>query len=165
MSAGYADIEDTLCQAFEAGLAELFQRVGPAFEEPTWREGIRAVAYTVFEFVVEDRSRAQLMFVDSLAAGERATLLREQGLDLLVQMIDQGRQELEEPDSVSTATAQAIGGTIYTQIRLAVARDAVEPDLVPKLLYNVVLPYLGTEAAEEELKRLPPPGTSMSFSS
>jgi AcrR family transcriptional regulator len=160
---GDQQTSDGLVEEFEAALAEFFRRVWPAFAgESTWREQIRAVAYTVFEFIDEDPRRANLMLIDTLGAGERATVLREQGLELLVELIDQGRNELDDPGSVSRTTAEAIAGTIHRQIRLAVKNDAVVPGLVPKLLYNVVLPYLGTEVAKEELTRLPPPGTGLS---
>jgi AcrR family transcriptional regulator len=155
--------EADLVREFKEALAEFFRRVMPAFAaESTWREQIRGVAYTVFDFVHEDRERARLMLVDTLAAGEQATVMREQGLELLVELIDQGRNELEDPDSVSRATAEAIAGTVHRQIRVAVQSDRVVPELVPKLLYNVVLPYCGAEAAKEELTRPRPSGTGLS---
>ena len=132
---------------------------GSALPSPRRRPGasrFRAVAYAIFEFVDEDRGHAQFMFAEALAAGERVQVLREQGLELLCQLIDQGRNELADPDSVSSATALALGGSIYNQIRLTIQADTLSPDLVPKLLYNVVLPYLGSEAAEQELNRAPP---------
>ena len=126
--------------------------------EEVWRDQIRAAAYAIFDLVAEDRRFARFLFVDTLAAGERVTLLREEGLVAFSQVIDLGRNELEDPDSVSSTTAVAIAGTVYNQIRVAIQADALTEDLVPKLLYNVVLPYLGSEAAEEELRLPRDPG-------
>jgi hypothetical protein len=155
--------EEAVCKEFEAILAGLFERVRPALASaPTWRDRIRVAMYTLVEFAAEDPARAELFFLDPREGGERLALLREQGFALAVQLIDEGRSELDDPESMSLVTAEALGGAVYGQIRRAVRRGALTTDLVPQLLYTIVLPYLGIEAAEEELHRLPPPGTGMS---
>jgi AcrR family transcriptional regulator len=152
----FADAEDCYCQLIEEERNELLRRVGVAFiAEETWRHAIRAVAYAMFDYLIEDLERARFVFVDVLAAGERAQLIRDQGMVLLFALIDQGRNELDDPDSVSPVTAEAIGGSVYNQIQMAIEQDELTFDLVPALLYNVVLPYLGAEVALEELSRPP----------
>lgn len=152
----FEDVEDCYCQLIEEERNELLRRVGVAFiAEETWLDAIRAVAYAMFDYLIEDLDRARFVFVDVLAAGERAQLIRDQGMVLLFALIDQGRNELDDPDSVSPVTAEAIGGSVYNQIQMAIEQDALTYDLVPALLYNVVLPYLGAELALEELNRPP----------
>jgi AcrR family transcriptional regulator len=153
----FADVEDCYCQLIEEERNEVLRRAGVAFAaEACWRDAIRASAYALFGYLMEDVPRARFVFVEVMAAGERAQLIRDQGMELLFALIDQGRYELEDPDAVSWATAAAIGGSIYNQMQLAVERDHLTLDLVPRLLYNVVFPYLGAEAAKEELLRAPP---------
>jgi hypothetical protein len=151
--------EEQLCAALHAGTEELLTRVALAHaEEAEWRDRLRAVAHEMLRFLCEDPKRARMMTVDVLSAGERAQLIRDRGMQGLIELIDQGRQELADPDSMSRAIAEGIGGAIYHRIHVAVAAgryDALEP-MVPELMYNAVLPYLGTEAAMEELS-IPPP--------
>jgi hypothetical protein len=152
--------EEQLCAALHAGTEELLSRVALAYaHEDEWRDRLRAVAYEMLRFLREDRERARMMTVDVLSAGERAQLIRDQGMQGLIELIDQGRQELPNPDLMSRATAEGIGGAIYHRIHVAVAAgrfDALKA-MVPELMYNAVLPYLGTEVAMEELSIPPPP--------
>lgn len=154
------DPEDRLCEILRAGTDELLSRVALAYAaQEQWRDRLRAVAYELLRFLEEDRERARAMTVDVLSAGERAQLIRDQGMLGLIELIDQGRQQLPDPDSMTRATAEGIGGAIYHRMHIAVAAeewDALEA-MVPELMYNAVLPYLGTEAALREHSIPPPP--------
>jgi AcrR family transcriptional regulator len=154
----FNDLEDAFYQVCKRFVAEFTQRLLAAFAtETSWRDQIRALAYAMFNYVDEDRRRGYFLFVESLAAGERTHLLREEGVDLMIELIDRGRGELADPDSLTPATAQAIAGSIFQEIRRAVQRDDQRAeDLLPQLMYNVVAPYVGAGAAAEELS-IPPP--------
>lgn len=150
--------EEQLCEAMEVGTEELLSRVALVFTgHEEWRDRLRAVAYEMLRFLCEDHERARRMTVDVLSAGDRAQLIRDQGMQALIELIDQGRQELSNPDSMTRAIAEGIGGAIYHRMHIAVAADRFDllESMVPELMYNAVLPYLGTEAAMEELA-IPP---------
>ncbi len=160
MASPAPDDEDLLCRRMRAGVEELLPRVADAYASgQQWRDRLRAVAYELLRFLREDPERARQMTVDVLSAGERAQLIRDQGMQALIELIDQGRAELDDPDSMSRATAEGIGGAIYNRMHVAVAAGelATIDRLVPELMYNAVLPYLGSEAALEELSIRPPP--------
>jgi hypothetical protein len=161
-----SELEERLCRALHAGTEELLSRVALAYAgEEAWCDRLRAVAHEMLRFLQEDHERARMMTVDVLLAGERAQLVRDQGMQALIELIDQGRQELPDPASISRAVADGIGGAIYHRIYLAIAVgdfEALEP-LVPELMYNAVLPYLGTEAAMAELA-IPPPSSDNNVS-
>lgn len=76
----------------------------------------------------------------------------------LFDLIDEGRSERADPDSLSRATAVAIGGGILARIYAAVEGGTLElgEETVPQLMYAAVLPYLGPEAAQRELDIRPP---------
>jgi len=154
----FEDLEDGYCQVLERLRDEIIERLLAAFlTGSTWRERIRAVACAMFDFIEEDRRRARFMYIEVFAAGERAQTIREGGTAAMVELIDQGRQELEHPDRLSRATAEAIAGSVFRQIRAAIERDDPRAnDLMPQLMYSVVLPYLGAEEALRELE-IPPP--------
>lgn len=155
----FADLEDCLCEFIQQGTIELLARVVEAFgRHEAWRDQLRSVAYAMLRFLQEDRARARIMTVEVLAAGDRAQLIRDQGMEALFEFIDLGRAELDDPSSLSRATAEGIGGAIFSQMRLQIETGSRESltALVPKMMHMAVLPYLGPEAAAEELA-MPPP--------
>lgn len=132
--------------------------VARVFREQGWRDRVRASAYEMLCFLRADERRARLMTVEVLSAGTRAQLIRDQGMQPFFDLIDMGRNELPDPSSLSRATAVSIGGAIYKRMQTAIeAGDlSVGDRLVPELMYTVILPYLGPEAALAELN-MPPP--------
>jgi AcrR family transcriptional regulator len=156
----FSSIEDCYCAYFEAQATILLTRSAAVFErEESWRDQLRGVAITLLDFLEEDPVRARVMMVETVAAGDRARLVRDQGMQALTLFIDAGRGELDDPESLSSATAAAICGAIFNQILFEIERDNYENLrlLVPKLMYSAVLPYLGPDAAAEELRRPVPP--------
>jgi AcrR family transcriptional regulator len=152
----FADLEDCLCEYIQAGTMILLGRSAEAFGEwelEGWRNQLRAVAYAMLDFLQEDMARARIMTVEVLSAGDRAQLIRDQGMEALFEFIDLGRGELEDPDSHTRATAEAVGGAIFGQIRKEIETGGAESltALLPKMMYMAVLPYLGPEIAQEEL--------------
>jgi hypothetical protein len=153
------EAEERLCRVIQEGSNELLTRVALAYGgEDAWVDRLRAVAYEMVCFLGEDFARAHAMAVEVLSAGPRAQAIRDAGMQALIELIDQGRQELPDPDSMTRATAEGVGGAIYDHIHRELATGSFEgAALVPILMYNAVLPYLGTEAALAELHRPPPP--------
>jgi AcrR family transcriptional regulator len=155
----YVDLEDCACQLFESLSEEFVGMVGAAISGRTgWRNQIRAAAYAMLRFWLSDLQRARFIMVEAVTAGERARLIRDQTMNAMVELIDLGRQELDEPSSLSRETAVAIAGTVHNRMERLVAtgEPAAFKSMVPQLMYAVVLPYLGEEAALQEL-RIPPP--------
>jgi AcrR family transcriptional regulator len=156
----FSDIEDCYCAYLETQTATLLTRSAAVFErEESWRDQLRGVAFTLLDFLEEDRVRARVMMVETLAAGDRARLVRDQGMQALTLFVDAGRGELDDPESLSSTTAAAICGAIFSQILFEIERDNYENlrPLLPKLMYSAVLPYLGPDVAAEELQLPVPP--------
>lgn len=110
-----------------------------------------------FGYFQEDSERASFFMIGARSAGDVAQARLYRMLELCIDLIDAGRQQLDDPDSVSRLKAEAVVGAIYEAVLTGLQRTGVEgfPDLVPKLMYIAVLPYLGPEAAQEELRRGP----------
>jgi AcrR family transcriptional regulator len=139
---------------------ELVSQSLAAFEaEEGWLNQMRAMGYAILDFLLEDPRRARFLYVDMLSLGDRAQIIRDESLSSFTGLVDRGRQELDDPDSVSRTTAEGVAGAIYYRIHLTVVQDGLDAleELVPQLLYLAVLPYVGTAAALVELHR-PPPG-------
>ncbi len=118
-----------------------------------WPDRLRAVARGTIGSLCNDPSRASFG-VEVLAAGDAARARRDMTMRVITSLIDAGRQEMEDPESVPRTTAEALAGAAYGQIYAKVVRGAHEelPALIPQLMATAVMPYLGIEAAMEELR-------------
>jgi AcrR family transcriptional regulator len=155
----FVDVEDCFCEVLEEMNGELARRSLVAFEgKQGWLNQMRAMGYAIFDFLTEDPRRARLLYVDMLSLGDRAQIIRDESLSSFIELVDRGRQELDDPDSVSRATAEGVAGAVYYRIHATVVQNKLDglSDLVPQLMYLAVLPYVGTAAALTELHRSPP---------
>jgi AcrR family transcriptional regulator len=155
----FSDLEDCFCEVVQEESTRLLFESWRAFsDQQGWADQVRSVAYTLLRFFQEDDPRARLMLIEVDTAGERARLIRDQGLHAFITFIDLGRHELDDPSSITRATAEAIGGSILSQLRHEVecGDEETQGQLLPQLMYAVVLPYLGPEAAARELYLRPP---------
>jgi AcrR family transcriptional regulator len=161
-SSHFLDLEDCFCHVYQDEVDAFYRRIYAALaDKPSWRERMRAAAYAYLDYLQEDPKRTNFVTIEIRVAGERALLLMADALKRQFDLLDQGRDELEDPNAISRATSEAIGGAIFGQIYSLVAGGAlpsVTAQAVPEALYTAILPYLGSEAALEEL-RIPPPAT------
>jgi AcrR family transcriptional regulator len=154
----FADVQECLERTWERMTDEHVALVeSTAAAEDSWRDGLRAAAYAALRFHQEDPVRARFFLLEVLAAGEFAQRRRELMMNAFIDLVDSARRELPDPESVPRSEAEAIVGAIYGAAVGGMKGGGIEklPELVPQLLYIAVLPYLGAEAAEEELRRGP----------
>lgn len=154
----FSDMEDCFCGVYQDIQDELMETVLAAVTTArTWRDRLRATAYTMADFVAEDVKRSHFAIFEVRSAGDRAMYMLAQSYERLFDLIDQGRREREIPGSVSRATAEAIGGAMFFQMYASYDGGSIDTvrAKVPELMYVAVLPYLGPEAAAEELRLVP----------
>jgi AcrR family transcriptional regulator len=149
---------------FNAVLAEVYGEFFASAQEAVageqgWRDRMRATGYALLRFLRRDERVAHLAAVDAQDAGEGAQRLFLETFNRLVDLIDEGSAEASGPDSPSRATALGVGGVLFARIQEAVAEGelALGEEEIPELMYAAVFPYLGAEAAAEELRIPPPP--------
>jgi len=155
----FTDLEDCFtAYILETREAFLVEIGGVILKHSGWREQMRAAAYGIVRFWQEDVRRARMILVEVHSAGPRAQLVRDEGMQMMVTLIDQGRSLMPDPELLTRATAEAVAGAITNQMRLVLERGEADhaQELVPGLMYSVVLPYVGADAALEELE-IPPP--------
>jgi AcrR family transcriptional regulator len=159
----YADLDACFAAVLEEVYAEFFLRATAAVAgQSGWRDRMRATAYALLRFLRSDERVARLAAVEAQHAGEGAQRLFLQTFNRLVDLIDEGSAEAGGPDSPSRATALGVGGVVFARIQEAVAEGelGLGEEEIPGLMYGAVFPYLGAEAAEEELRTPPPPDPS-----
>jgi len=124
-----------------------------------WPDRLRAVACEIVGALRSDPSRASFA-IEVLAAGDAARARRDMTMRVIASLIDAGRNELADPESVPHTTAEALAGSAYGQIYAKVVKGEAEalPELIPQLMSAAVIPYLGVEAGLAELaKNFDPP--------
>jgi len=155
----FNDVQEVYFGLVSGFIDEFLDQVVGAFRtEAGWRNKIRAAAYSILRFFQEDETRAQFTLTEMLSPDPRVQLLRDQALAVMIDLIDEGRSELADPDSKSRATAEGVAGAIYTQVWISLRGGSfadADPH-VSQLMYTVVLPYAGSATALEELQ-IPPP--------
>lgn len=157
----FSGLEDCYVQAYWTYVAWAFEeQVFSAFEEhDNWRDGLRAAAYAAARFIRDNPRECRFGSLEMMQIGPVAQAHRERQLHGIVDLIDGGRAEMEDPDSVGRSAAEAALGAIYmTTVKGIGSGNAKRgDDFVPELMYLAVRPYLGEEVAREELSIPAPP--------
>ncbi len=155
----FATLDDCLLDSFERFIAAYEHRVGTAFNsQEDWRSGLRAAAYESATWMEEEPLLLDFGIVRTLTLeNEMVRVLREGTFLFCAEMIDRGREDAPDPESVPEPAAMiAIGSIIQLLTHRLQAGIAFDPhEIVPEMMYGVVRVYLGDAAAEEELS-LPP---------
>ncbi len=149
----------------------------------SWRERVRAGLFALLVLIEEEPAIGSLLVVDALGAGPRVQQRRAQELQRLSEIIDQGRSEKTRRTKgrTSSLTAEGVVGAVLSVIHARLSVHAKNPastngyrghgpsrpltGLLNPLMGVIVLPYLGEDAAAQELthpvpKRTPKRSTS-----
>jgi AcrR family transcriptional regulator len=150
----FEDREDCFVQAYRDASEWLYRRlIGAARRQPTWREGLRAALAELLEFCANQPAIAKAIFVEVHAAGERALAQRRNLMERLSRALDGARREIPSRQAPPPITSTFMVGAIDTLVcaKLMDGDAAGAPELLPGLLYFVVMQYFGEQVAWEEL--------------
>lgn len=165
----FRSLDGCIAEAFFVIWDDFEGKVVGSFEaEGSWRHGLRSASYTAARWLCRYPRETRFAFLETLYAGEQLQAERERRLDVLVDLVDQGRACCTDPPDggLSRDIAVAVvGGAMGVLVQgLRRGLDPVRPDkFVPQFMYMAVLPYLGEQAAQEELS-LPRAGGEAGFS-
>lgn len=150
----FAGKEDCFLTIHDEVGAELCDRVVAAFAAASsWHDRVWAAGWAAMRFFEEDPVRARFLVVEVNGTGSDAQSRRDRILQQLADILDGGREELDQPGSVSRCTAEIVAGAIYGTVLGRIEAGWVDrgQDFLPELVYMAVMPYLGSRAAEDEL--------------
>jgi AcrR family transcriptional regulator len=162
----FADREECFLAAFEDAIGRLGAVVQDARgrqgdgRQSGWREQIRAGLGAALVWLEEEPALARLCVVESLAAGPRALARRAEVLRKLVAAVDEGRSAMpRRATPPPPLTAEGVVGAVLSVIHTRLLDPDAEPltGLVGELMSAIVLPYLGSSAAQKELRKPAPP--------
>lgn len=150
----FEDREDCFAKAHHDASEWLYKRLTSAAKrQPTWREGLRAAMAELLEFCANQPEIAKAIFVEVHAAGERALAQRRDLMERLSRTLDSARREIPTRQAPPPVTSTFMVGAIDTLVcaKLMDGDAARAPEMLPGLLYFVVMQYFGEQAAWEEM--------------
>jgi AcrR family transcriptional regulator len=151
----YEDVEQLFAATWKSIKEEFLKVTGDAFAaHESWREGMRASAWAFCRFLQTDLHRARIFLVEVHFAGEPVRIDRDRVAEVYTELVHRGNEERRGPP-VPREQAEAIIGAIWQTVVTKVRADDLDslPDAVPEGMFLTVFPYLGAEAAQEELRR------------
>lgn len=150
----FSNKEDCFLAAFDTSAARLRRQVEAAARKggDVWRDRVRFGLEAVLKFAIREPDTARTMVVEARAASETAVRRRVELLDEFALCLDgQARDLLREPPTQAPVTASGIVGGVESLLysRLCKHEYGQLESLLPSLMYFVVLPYEGHEAARK----------------
>lgn len=158
----YADFEgkeECFLEAYDAVIDVLVAHVASAFEAASgrpWPERVGAGLRALVELLASEADIARMAMVEVTAAGDGARERYRAALARFAPFLEEGRVYSGRGEKLPPDTARfAIGGAtsmIFDEIRAGRGPELTQ--LLPDLVFAVLMPYLGSEAAEEQHDRL-----------
>lgn len=152
----FSNKEDCFLTAFDTTAARLRDRVATATGKggDIWRDRLRFGLETLLNFTATEPDAARTLIVEARAASVEAVMRRDALLDHFAACIDaQALEFLPDSTSYSSITSAGIVGGVEALLysRLNKGRLDDLDALLPSMMYFLVLPFEGHEAASEEL--------------
>ncbi len=150
-------VEDCFLAIWDVAFEDIGEKLLDAYSgEDQWQARLRATAHELHRLL---RKRSfpvvRVLTLNSDQAGMRAATRRDQFLRSFSALIDAGRYETEDPDSVPQETALALTAGIHHAVyaRFSAGRESEFKEMIPELMCLIVTPYLGLEAGFAELEQ------------
>jgi AcrR family transcriptional regulator len=137
-----------LVDDLNATVTEAYNRPGP------WAERVRDTLAAMLAWFAADPAAAKVIFVEVAAVGATSRELFRADFARFTKLIDDGLDQAEPVPGLPRATALALSATL-ARVYEEVVRDRTDelPRLLPELTYEVLVPFIGEEAAEAEERR------------
>jgi AcrR family transcriptional regulator len=148
----FTDKEDCFIAANDALVANLEAQVGKAYERPgPWPERVRHGVAAILEWFAASPEAARVMMIELGTVGPIAGTRFRDTLRHFTAQLEEGRDFAESAPDLPNLSSMA-GGAVYARIyeQTALRNTAILPQLTPQLTFEVLLPYIGEEAAARE---------------
>jgi AcrR family transcriptional regulator len=156
----FGDKEGCFLESYDTIIDVLVSRVSNAFEaagETPWPDRVAAGLRALVELLAAEPEIARMAMVEVAAIGEDARARYQAALERFTGFLEEGRTYSGQGDELPADTARlAVGGAI-SMIFDEVVRAGRGPELeriLPDLVFAVLMPYLGPEEAEKEMRRV-----------
>jgi len=147
----FSNKEDCFLAAFDTSAERLRKTVRTAARDgKAWRDRVQLGLEALLGFASREPDTARTMVVEARAASAAAVRRRVELLDDFAQCLDsEARKLLPESPGQSALTASGIVGGVESLLYSRLCKQEYDQleSLLPSLMYFVVLPYEGHEAA------------------
>lgn len=150
--------ETCFLESYDAVIDVLVAHVSAAYESAAgeWPERIVAALRALVELLAIEADIARMAMVEVTAVGEEARVRYRAALGRFTPFLEEGRGASAQAGELPADTARfAIGGAtsmIFDEVRAG--RGPELRRILPDLVFAVMMPYLGPEAAEDEMRRV-----------
>jgi AcrR family transcriptional regulator len=154
----FDDKESCFLEAFGAVNDVVVAHVSAAYlaaDGEPWPQRITAALRAMVELLSAEADIARLTMVEGTAAGDSARRIYGKALARFAPFLEEGREYAGQNDLPADTARFAIGAAtsmIFDEIRAG--RGADLERILPDLVFAVLMPYLGPEAAEAEMRRV-----------
>lgn len=151
--------EECFLEAYETVFDILITHVTNGFEAADgdpWPERVVEMLRALVEMLSVEAEIARMAMVEVTAAGEEVRERYRAMLSRFIPFLEEGRTYSGQGDELPLDTARfAVGGAasmIFDEVRAG--RGPELQRILPDLVFAVLMPYLGSEAAEDEMRRV-----------
>ncbi|MGN6558669.1 MAG: TetR/AcrR family transcriptional regulator [Solirubrobacterales bacterium] len=150
----FSNKEDCFLAAFDTSAARLRSKIEGAVRQGgnVWRDRVRYGLEALLSFASREPDTARTLVVEARAASAAAVQRRVELLDEFARCLDeQARDLLPDLPVQSSLTAAGIVGGVESLLYSRLCKQEYDhlESLLPSMMYFVVLPYEGHEAAGE----------------
>jgi AcrR family transcriptional regulator len=152
--------EECFAAAYGRSMEQLWQLTLREFEmQDDWTDGLRAGFAAMLSALARRPEVASVCFVEVLAAGPLAAARRDEAMREFLPLFESAPTEVPRTLRIFEALGLGRVADLSAVLHREIAGGRVEelPELLPELMYIMVLPFLGPEAAARALER-PAPG-------
>jgi AcrR family transcriptional regulator len=137
-----------LVEDLEAAVMAPYRQSGP------WVERVRNAVAAMLDWFAGDPAAARVTLVELAALGSTAQEQFEAIFSRFTALMDSGISAAEPRPDLPQATSLAIGAALARVYEEVVRGRTTElPELLPELTYELLVPFLGEEAARAEERR------------
>jgi AcrR family transcriptional regulator len=151
----FEDKHDCFLAAYEMLVEQVFNEVVANCDgEAAWMTRMTDGLTTIVDRFAVDPALARTAVVEVAAAGADARRLHWNAIARFTEYLDAGRELAggkELPANISLMSAGAVSGLIFDEL-LAGRADQL-PSRLPDLLFAMLVPYVGPQAAAAEMRR------------
>jgi AcrR family transcriptional regulator len=155
----FADRDELLLAVFDRLVAGLAAEMEGAYRaEPCWRDAVRAALDALLARLDRARGLGRFLIVDSLSCDPVLLARRASVLARLAGELDAGHPEPAAAVPPATFGAAAVVGGVVSILHSRLQEGSAEPlsELSGAIMGMIVTPYLGAQAARDELARARP---------
>lgn len=151
----FADKKECMLAARSILVDDLAATIEAGYREPgSWTDRVRNGLAAMLDWFAADPAAARVVIVELAAVGPESRQIFQTDFARFTKLLDAGLEGSEPVPGLPQATGLAIGGAL-ARVYAEVVRDRAGelPRLLPELTYEMLVPFVGEEAAAQERRR------------